>query len=146
MVSVDGRRATIHWRKAQQLQILHPAVTVDPEVRYVDDGAISTSAGVAAGIDLCLHLVRKDYGTEAANRIARRMVVAPHREGGRAQFIERPVAGPLAQFGTTCTWARQHLAEPLFVGGTRRWVGSQHLVERATINLNLQVKEDKMKS
>jgi transcriptional regulator GlxA family with amidase domain len=113
---LDGKRATTHWRNAQQLQILHPAVTVDPEVLYVDDGDISTSAGVAAGIDLCLHLVRKDYGTEAANRIARRMVVAPHREGGQAQFIERPVALPLAQFGATCTWARQHLAEPLSVG------------------------------
>lgn len=113
---LDGKRATTHWRNAQQLQTLHPAVTVDPEVLYVDDGAISTSAGVAAGIDLCLHLVRKDFGTEAAIRIARRMVVAPHREGGQAQFIERPVSVPLAQFGSTCTWARQHMAEPLSVG------------------------------
>ena len=113
---LDGKRATTHWRNARQLQTLYPAVTVDPEVLYVDDGAISTSAGVAAGIDLCLHLVRKDYGTEAANRIARRMVVAPHREGGQAQFIERPVAVPLAQFGPTCTWAREHMAEPLSVG------------------------------
>jgi transcriptional regulator GlxA family with amidase domain len=112
---LDGKRATTHWRNAQRLQTLHPAVAVDAGVLYIDEGSVSTSAGVAAGIDLCLHLVRRDYGTEAANRIARRMVVAPHREGGQAQFIERPVAAPLTHFAETCVWARQHLAEPLTV-------------------------------
>jgi transcriptional regulator GlxA family with amidase domain len=112
---LDGKRATTHWRNAKSLQALHPAVTVDPEVLYIDEGSVSTSAGVAAGIDLCLHLVRKDYGTEAAISIARRMVVAPHREGGQAQFIERPVAVPLTQFASTCAWARTHMAEPLSV-------------------------------
>jgi transcriptional regulator GlxA family with amidase domain len=112
---LDGKRATTHWRNANSLQALHPAVTVDAEVLYIDEGAISTSAGVAAGIDLCLHLVRKDYGTEAAISIARRMVVAPHREGGQAQFIERPVTAPMTQFASTCVWARKHMTEPLSV-------------------------------
>jgi transcriptional regulator GlxA family with amidase domain len=112
---LDGKRATTHWRNAERLQTLYPAVTVDAGVLYIDEGSVSTSAGVAAGIDLCLHLVRTDHGTEAANRIARRMVVAPHREGGQTQFIERPVAAPMIQFAETCRWAEQHLAEPLTV-------------------------------
>ncbi|TDK24059.1 helix-turn-helix domain-containing protein [Arthrobacter crusticola] len=112
---LDGRRATTHWRNAERLQTLYPAVAVDAGVLYMDEGDVSTSAGVAAGIDLCLHLVRTDHGTEAANRIARRMVVAPHREGGQTQFIERPVAAPLTHFAETCGWAIQHLAEPLTV-------------------------------
>jgi transcriptional regulator GlxA family with amidase domain len=112
---LDGRRATTHWRNADRLQTLYPQVAVDADVLYIDQGSVSTSAGVAAGIDLCLHLVRKDYGTEAANSIARRMVVAPHREGGQVQFIERSVAAPLALFAETCAWARQHLAEPLTI-------------------------------
>jgi transcriptional regulator GlxA family with amidase domain len=112
---LDGKRATTHWKNAQRLQTLYPAVSVDAGVLYIDEGRISTSAGVAAGIDLCLHLVRKDQGTEAANSIARRMLVAPHREGGQIQFIERPVAAPLDLFAETCAWARQNLAEPLTV-------------------------------
>jgi AraC family transcriptional activator FtrA len=86
-----GRRATTHWLYAERLQALHPAVEVDPHVLYVDGGQILTSAGSAAGVDLMLHLVRKDFGARAANEIARRMVMAPHREGGQAQFIDRPV-------------------------------------------------------
>jgi transcriptional regulator GlxA family with amidase domain len=112
---LDGRRATTHWRNAERLQTLHPEVAVDADVLYIDEGDVSTSAGVAAGIDLCLHLVRKDFGTEAANRIARRMVVAPHREGGQAQFMERTVAAPLALFAETCAWVRRNLAEPISV-------------------------------
>ncbi|MDQ0755579.1 helix-turn-helix domain-containing protein [Arthrobacter sp. B3I4] len=112
---LDGKRATTHWRSAERLQTLYPAVAVDADVLYIDQGSVSTSAGVAAGIDLCLHLVRKDYGTEAANSIARRMVVAPHREGGQVQFMERAVAAPLTLFAETCAWARQKLAEPLTV-------------------------------
>ncbi|MFJ5696581.1 GlxA family transcriptional regulator [Arthrobacter sp. NPDC093139] len=112
---LDGKRATTHWRNAERLQTLYPGVDVDADVLYIDQGSVSTSAGVAAGIDLCLHLVRKDYGTEAANSIARRMVVAPHREGGQVQFMERAVAAPLAIFADTCAWARQNLAEPLTV-------------------------------
>lgn len=112
---LNGKRATTHWRNAERLQTLYPAVAVDSHVLYIDEGNVNTSAGVAAGIDLCLHLVRKDFGTEAANTIARRMVVAPHREGGQAQFTERTVAAPLAEFASTCVWAREHLGEPLSV-------------------------------
>jgi AraC family transcriptional activator FtrA len=86
-----GRRATTHWRYADQLKRLHPDVEVDPGVLYVDEGQVLTSAGSAAGVDLMLHIVRKDFGAKVANEIARRMVMAPHREGGQAQFIERPV-------------------------------------------------------
>ena len=86
-----GRRATTHWLYADRLQSLYPDIAVDPDVLYVDEGQILTSAGSAAGMDLLLHIVRKDFGARAANEIARRMVMAPHREGGQAQFIERPV-------------------------------------------------------
>ncbi|WP_354245443.1 helix-turn-helix domain-containing protein [Arthrobacter sp. UYEF20] len=112
---LDGKRATTHWRNAERLAAMYPSTTVEAGVLYVDEGGVSTSAGVAAGIDLCLHLVRNDFGTEAANRIARRMVVAPHREGGQAQFIENPVAAPIGLFGATCVWARKNLSEPMSV-------------------------------
>jgi transcriptional regulator GlxA family with amidase domain len=88
---LDGRRATTHWEYAKALADRHPAVDVDPDVLYVEDGNVLTSAGTAAGIDACLHLVRRRLGTEAANRLARRLVVPPHREGGQAQFIEQPL-------------------------------------------------------
>ena len=88
---LDGRRATTHWRYAARLARAFPRVDVDPDVLYVDDGDVLTSAGVAAGVDLCLHLVRRDHGAEAANAVARRMVVAAHRDGGQAQFVERPL-------------------------------------------------------
>lgn len=88
---LDGRRATTHWRYAGRLAALHPAIAVDAELLYVEDGMLLTSAGSAAGIDLLLHLVRQDFGADAANSVARRMVVAAHRAGGQAQFIERPV-------------------------------------------------------
>jgi AraC family transcriptional activator FtrA len=90
---LDGRRAATHWRYADQLARAYPAVTVDPDVLYVDDGAILTSAGSAAGIDLCLHLIRKDHGAVIANQVARRLVMPPHRDGGQAQYVEQPVAG-----------------------------------------------------
>jgi len=86
-----GRRATTHWLYAHQLQALHPDVKVDPDVLYVDEDPILTSAGSAAGVDLLLHIVRKDFGARVANEIARRMVMAPHRDGGQAQFIDQPV-------------------------------------------------------
>lgn len=88
---LDGRRATTHWGWAAQLARQFPDVTVDADVLYVDEGAVVTSAGAAAGIDCCLHLVRQMLGSEAANRIARRLVVPPFRRGGQAQFIEQPV-------------------------------------------------------
>jgi transcriptional regulator GlxA family with amidase domain len=118
---LDGRRATTHWRHAAELQQRFPAVAVDPRVLYVDDGRILTSAGVAAGIDLCLHLVARDHGAAAANRIARRMVVAPHRGGGQAQFVERALP-PRSDdgLGATRTWMLERLEQPLTVAAMAR--------------------------
>lgn len=120
---LDGRRATTHWRDAAQLAARYPNVEVDADVLYLDDGAVATSAGVAAGIDLCLHLVRSDHGAQAAARIARRMVVAPHREGGQAQFLQRPL--PVAGDGlaSTCAWALDRLTERLTVADLARHAG-----------------------
>lgn len=89
---LDGKRVTTHWRYAGRLRELFPKLTVEAEVLYVDEGAVLTSAGSAAGIDLLLHIVRKDFGPKIANQVARRMVVPAHRGGGQAQFVERPVA------------------------------------------------------
>ncbi|MDO8913690.1 MAG: transcriptional regulator FtrA [Phenylobacterium sp.] len=89
---LDGRRATTHWRYAETLRQRYPRIEVDPNVLYVDEGQILTSAGSAAGLDLCLHVVRRDFGARIANQVARRLVIAPHRDGGQAQFIERPLA------------------------------------------------------
>lgn len=88
---LNGRRATTHWRDAEALQSKYPDIKVEPDVLYVDDDGILTSAGSAAGIDLCLHIVRQDFGGEIANQVARRLVVPPHREGGQAQFIPEPM-------------------------------------------------------
>jgi transcriptional regulator GlxA family with amidase domain len=113
---LDGRRAATHWRWAAELAARYPAVTVEPDVLYVDEGPVLTSAGVASGIDLCLHIVRLDHGAHVANRIARRIVVSPHRDGGQAQFIERPVASPLAgSLEPTRAWALERLGTPLTV-------------------------------
>ncbi|OEU87509.1 AraC family transcriptional regulator [Streptomyces abyssalis] len=111
---LDGRRATTHWSSCERLQRLHPDVEVDPDVLYVADGHVLTSAGVASGIDLCLHMVREDFGAEVANSVARRTVVPPHRDGGQAQFIERPVPQPgVHTTGTARDWALRHLERPL---------------------------------
>jgi AraC family transcriptional activator FtrA len=88
---LDGGRATTHWRYADEFRRRFPLVEVDPNVLYVDEGNILTSAGSAAGLDLCLHLVRRDFGPAIANQVARRLVIPPHRDGGQAQFLERPV-------------------------------------------------------
>lgn len=88
---LNGRRATTHWRYVEKLRGAFPAIQLQPDVLYVDEGDILTSAGSAAGIDLCLHIIRKDFGTRTANQVARRLVVSPHREGGQAQFIDKPV-------------------------------------------------------
>ncbi len=98
---LDGRRATTHWRYADQLAQRYPAVQVEPDALYVDEGQVITSAGSAAGLDMLLHLVRRDYGARVGNLVAQRLVVAPHREGGQAQFLPRPMpadeAGRLAK-------------------------------------------------
>lgn len=113
---LTGRRVTTHWESIDELRRQFPDVEVEPDVLYVDEGDLVTSAGVAAGIDLCLHLVRRDQGSEAANRAARRVVVAPHRSGGQAQFIERPVpAATDSGLEATRTWILERLHEPLTV-------------------------------
>jgi transcriptional regulator GlxA family with amidase domain len=113
---LDGRRATTHWRSIDRFRRQFPSVIVEPDVLYVDEGDVITSAGVAAGIDLCLHLVRKDLGAEAANRAARRVVVAPHRDGGQAQFIDRPVPAATERgLEATRAWILERLHEPLTV-------------------------------
>jgi len=86
-----GKRVTTHWSHAAKLADAYPDVDVRPDVLYVDEGSLLTSAGSAAGLDLCLHLVRRDFGPKAANKVARRLVIQTHREGGQAQYVERPV-------------------------------------------------------
>ncbi|MDT7839270.1 GlxA family transcriptional regulator [Streptomyces justiciae] len=111
---LDGRPATTHWIDAERLQRLFPKIKVDPDVLYVDDGDVLTSAGVAAGVDLCLHMLRRDHGTAVANAVARRTVVPPHREGGQAQYIQRPVPEPqLATTTAARAWALDRLHEPI---------------------------------
>ena len=111
---LDGRPAATHWRDVDAFRRNFPSVRLDPDVLFVDDGNVLTSAGVAAGIDLLLHLVRRDHGSEVANRVARRNVVAPWRDGGQSQFIERPVPEPGGS-GTAATraWVLERLGEPL---------------------------------
>ncbi|XTZ15747.1 GlxA family transcriptional regulator [Micromonospora echinospora] len=111
---LDGRAATTHWNEADRFQRMFPQVKLDPDVLFVDDGDVLTAAGVAAGLDLCMHLVRRDHGSEVANRVARRCVIPPWREGGQAQFIERPVPEPsAATTSTTRDWALGQLHRPL---------------------------------
>lgn len=114
---LDGRRATTHWWYCADLAELFPRVEVDPDVLFVDEGDVLTSAGSAGGIDLCLHLVRRDHGVAVANGVARDLVVSPHREGGQAQYIEPPAAaGTAAQgLGATMAWAIEHLDQDLTV-------------------------------
>jgi transcriptional regulator GlxA family with amidase domain len=112
---LDRRRATTHWQYTGQLAARYPAVKVDPDVLWVDEGAVLTSAGLAAGIDLCVQLMRADHGSEAAVSVARRMVVAPHRDGGQAQWLERPLPAPGEGLAATCQWALEHLADRLTV-------------------------------
>ncbi|RNL78827.1 GlxA family transcriptional regulator [Nocardioides marmorisolisilvae] len=119
---LDGLEATTHWRFADDLAERYPAVTVRPRVLYVDHGRILTSAGVAAGVDLCLHLVRRDHGPEIASRLANWMVVAAHREGGQSQFFEQPVSSaPLDDpIATSVNHARDNLAGDLSVESLAR--------------------------
>src|ERR1700712_4477926 len=114
---LDGRGAATHWCHAEKLAAMYPSVSVDPTVLYVDEGRVITSAGTAAGLDACLHVVRREYGAEAATAIARRMVVSPHRSGGQAQFIERPVAPNQteSEFSDVLRWALENLSTDLDV-------------------------------
>jgi transcriptional regulator GlxA family with amidase domain len=111
---LDGRRATTHWQVADRFRAMYPYVDLDPDVLFVDDGRILTSAGAASGVDICLHIVRTDHGSELANKVARRCVVPPFRDGGQAQYIEQPVpeSGAASTAGTRA-WALERLGEPL---------------------------------
>nr|WP_062207589.1 helix-turn-helix domain-containing protein [Streptomyces sp. NBRC 109706] len=113
---LDGHRATTHWAHTDTLAARHPGIEVDPDVLYVDNGQVLTSAGKAAALDLCLHLVRRDHGSAVANTVARNLVVPPHRAGGQAQFVAAPVPArddhPLAEL---LPWALERLDQPLTV-------------------------------
>lgn len=127
---LDSRRATTHWAHTEALSARYPRVEVDPDVLYVDNGSVLTSAGKAAAMDLCLHLVRLDHGSSIANAVARRLVVPPHRAGGQAQFVAAPVPArddhPLAAL---LPWAIERLDRPLTVEDLARQAGmsSRHL-------------------
>ncbi|MGW7200691.1 GlxA family transcriptional regulator [Streptomyces chryseus] len=111
---LDGKRATTHWRSAADLQRLHPRVRVDADVLYTDDDGVLTAAGVASGVDLCLHMIRADHGSRVANEVARGTVVPPHRDGGQAQYIPRPVTPPRQSSTEPArTWALEHLDRPI---------------------------------
>ncbi|MBP2330859.1 transcriptional regulator GlxA family with amidase domain [Kibdelosporangium banguiense] len=113
---LDGMRATTHWQQASTLARWHPLVEVDPTVLYVDNGDVLTSAGRSAGLDLCLHIVRRDFGAHVANQVARRMVVPAHRPGGQSQYVDNSVpAEDSDSMGAVLQWACAHLAEPLTV-------------------------------
>lgn len=124
---LDGRRATTHWAYAEQFRTLYPDVDLDEGVLFVDEGDVLTSAGLGAGVDLCLHVVRRDHGAEVANQVARYCVVPPWREGGQAQFIDRHVPElSAASTAEVREWAHHHLAEPIDV---------PHLAERARMSV-----------
>jgi transcriptional regulator GlxA family with amidase domain len=113
---LDGRRCAAHWRHTEELAVRHPRAQVEPDVLYVDADPVITSAGTAAGIDACLHLVRKEQGPEVANAIARRMVVPPHRDGGQAQYVERPLpAAACDTVGEVLAWMERNLHEEVTV-------------------------------
>lgn len=111
---LDGRRATTHWLSAERFRRAFPQVDLHPDVLFTEDGRVFTSAGEAAGIDLCLHLIRSDNGAAVANDVARRTVVPPFRDGGQAQYVDAPVPEPTGDHtGAARAWALAHLEEPL---------------------------------
>jgi AraC family transcriptional activator FtrA len=114
---LDGRRAATHWTECEELARRYPLVSVDPGVLFVDEGNILTGAGSAASIDLCLHIVRQDYGSDVATQLARQLVVPPQRDGGQAQYIENPlpVLDSSNLFAETVAWVQEHLDEPVTV-------------------------------
>ena len=119
---LDGKRATTHWMHTDELTRRFPAIDVDPRVLYIDEGDVLTSAGTAAGIDLCLHIVRLDHGAAVANAVARRMVVPPHRDGGQAQFVDLPVPECDADdpIGAVLGWMLEHLDAAISVEALAR--------------------------
>src|SRR3954452_20723699 len=132
---LDGKRATTHWAHADDFATRYPDIDVDPNVLYVEDGRLFTSAGTAAGIDLCLHLVRQDLGVEFANAVARRKVVPPHRDGGQAQYVDAPLPRCDSDtLGPLLDWALARLDEPLTLPDLARQanVSVRTLVRRFT--------------
>ena len=120
---LDGRRVTTHWDDCQRLAEEYAGrLVVDPDVLYVDDGDILTAAGSAASIDLCLHIVRKDFGADIASRLARDLVVPPYRDGGQAQYIATPLPDPYTfdLFVDTVAWVQEHLGDPLSINELAR--------------------------
>jgi transcriptional regulator GlxA family with amidase domain len=114
---LDGRACTTHWRHARELGLRYPAAKIDPDVLYVDDDLVITSAGTAAGIDACLYLVRHEQGSRVANAIARRMVVPPHRDGGQAQYVDRLVAQQACDtLAEVIEWMERNLERQVSVG------------------------------
>ncbi|MER7753700.1 helix-turn-helix domain-containing protein [Kitasatospora sp. NPDC097643] len=127
---LDGLRATTHWAHTDVLAARYPQVTVDPDVLYVDNGSVLTSAGKAAAMDLCLHLVRIDHGSAVANTLARKLVVPPHRDGGQAQFVTTPVPEPTNHpLAELFPWVLERLDQPLTVEDLARQahLSSRHL-------------------
>jgi len=124
---LEGRRAVAHWAECDALARRYPSLSVDPGVLYVDEGDILTGAGSAASIDLCLHIVRQDYGSEVATQLARQLVVPPQRDGGQAQYIENPLPALDRSdlFADTVAWVQEHLDEPVSV---------EHLAMRAAMS------------
>ncbi|WP_320778378.1 GlxA family transcriptional regulator [Streptomyces sp. CRN 30] len=121
---LDGRRATTHWQLTDVFRRMFPRVTLDPDVLFVADGPVLTSAGAASGVDVCLHLIREDHGSEVANAVARRCVVPPFRDGGQAQYIEQPVPRTgAASTAATRAWALEHLGEPLTLAALAEHAG-----------------------
>lgn len=120
---LDGRRATTHWAWAGELAQRFPAIAVDPDALFVDQGMVMTSAGLSAGIDLSLHVIREDFGAATADRVARHMVAAPHREGGQAQFFKRGPGEEGGSLEATRRWAAERLREPLDVAAMSRHAG-----------------------
>jgi transcriptional regulator GlxA family with amidase domain len=120
---LDGRRATTHWAWASELASRFPAVEVDPDALFVDEGDVLTSAGLSAGIDLSLHVIRRDFGAEAGERVARHMVAPPHREGGQAQFFKPELPASSGSLEPARRWAAERLAEPLDVAAMARQAG-----------------------
>jgi AraC family transcriptional regulator, transcriptional activator FtrA len=112
---LDGKRATTHWRHVPDLKRMYPEIDIEEDVLYVDEGNVITSAGSSAGIDACLHLVRRDLGIKVANSVARRLVMPPHRDGGQSQYIAAPMLERPRRIGVAMDWARKSLAKPLDV-------------------------------
>lgn len=129
---LDGKRVTTHWRYAETLAARFPQLIVDADALYIDEDRIMTSAGSAAGLDMLLYLVRKDFGVKVANKVAQRLVIAPHREGGQSQFVPRPVArDEEGQLGRLLDWIRQHLQADLsLVALAKRAAMSERSLQR----------------